>query len=206
MGKKSCQIARPVDSPLERLSERERINRIIETFEKSAEELFWMAETITGNGSVAEHCLAETFELASVVQRRKQEDIMHHVKHLMVHVAVNRMSDEIERILSWDVPAEVATRPGLRVTASERRRLRLIAAQEIVESFDALERVCFVVVTYLQYPVLDCALLLGCPRRRIELVCERVFRKTVVLGLLAKHKLQSSTVFGLQGETGCQRN
>jgi DNA-directed RNA polymerase specialized sigma24 family protein len=206
MSKKNCQIARQVGSPCERSLEQERISGIIETFEKSARELFWMAETITGDSSVAEHCLAETFELASAAQRGKQEEILHHVRCLMVHVAVNRMSDEIERILSRYGPAKAATRTHFRITGSERRRLRLIAAQEIVESFNALERVCFVVVTYLQYPVLDCALLLGCPCSWIESACERVFRKTVVLGLLAQHKLQGATVFGLQGEKGCRRN
>jgi DNA-directed RNA polymerase specialized sigma24 family protein len=57
-----------------------------------------------------------------------------------------------------------------------------MSSQEIIDSFDVLERACLILYAYLQYPMLDCALLLGCPRGWIEPICERVLTKITEIG------------------------
>jgi hypothetical protein len=104
------------------------------------------------------------------------------IKRLLVHVALRQISGEIRELMPSAGPRSAATRASAGVSALDRQSLRSIRSQWIIASFDVLERACFILHAYLEYPVLDCALLLGCPRGWIKPICECVLTRIVVSG------------------------
>ena len=150
--------------------------------ENNVEELLWMAEVMTGSRHAGEQSLAEAIELAEVSQYVGREWMLPWVKRLLVHVALKHISGEIREPFLLAGPQSPVKPAKANVSSLDRQRLRSIPSQRIVASFDALERVCFILYAYLQYPLLDCALLLGCPRAWIEPVCEGVLAKIVDVG------------------------
>lgn len=145
--------------------------------ESNGDELLWLAEVMAGSRQVGEQCLAEAIELAEVAQYVGQEWILPWVKRLLVHVVLKRTSGEIRELLPLARPGIAVTLARAGVSAHDKQRLRSIPPQRIISSFDVLERACFILYVYLEYPVLDCALLLGSPRSWIESVCQRVLTK-----------------------------
>jgi len=145
----------------------------------NAEELRWLAEVLAGERGAGEQNLAEAIELAEAAKYVGREWMCSWLKRLMVHVALKRLSGEIQDLLARaGGPSNVKLmRADARMP--DRHTLRSIPPQRIIASFDVLERTCFVLYAYLQYPALDCALLLGCPRSWVEAVCESVLTKIV---------------------------
>jgi DNA-directed RNA polymerase specialized sigma24 family protein len=169
----------------------------------NAEELLWLAEVMAGSRPASEQCLAEATELAEEAKYVGREWMLSWVTRLLVHVALKRISGEIRELLP---PA--GTRRSVTVSRADastvnRKELRSIAAQRIIASLDVLERTCFVLHAYLQYPVLDCALLLGCPRGWIEFICERVLTKMVEAGQSAPIGFRDAEGFISPGVTEC---
>jgi DNA-directed RNA polymerase specialized sigma24 family protein len=150
--------------------------------DNNAEELIWVAEVMAGSRPAGEQCLAEAIELADAAQYVGREWMHSRVKRLLVHVALNRISSEIRELLpaSRTRSAVALTRAG--VSVRDRQKLRSISPQRIGASLDVLERACFILHVYLAYPLLDSALLLGCPRGWIESICERVLTNIVAVG------------------------
>ena len=148
------------------------------------EELLWIAEVMTGSRPAAEECLAEAIELAEAAQYIGEEWMLSWVKRLLVHVALKRISGEIRELLPAARTRSDVALAGSAASSRDRQKLRSISPQRIVASLDVLERACFILHVYLAYPLLDCALLLGCPRCWIESICERVLTNVVAVGHL----------------------
>ncbi len=147
------------------------------TLDENVEELLWLAEVLAGGRAAGEQCLAEAIELAEAAEYVGHEWMFSWLKRLMVHVALKRISGEIrEQLAAAGARSKLQAR-GAELSRPDRRGLRSIPPQAIIASLDVLERTCFVLFVYLQYPALDCALLLGCPRSWIESVCESVLTK-----------------------------
>ncbi len=150
--------------------------------DNNAEELLWIAAVMTGSRQAGEQSLAKAIELAKTAQYVGREWMLSWVKRLLVHVALKQISGEIRELLRPAGPRSPVTPARAGVSARDQQELCSISSQRIIASFDVLERACFILYAYLQYPVLDCALLLGCPCAWIEPVCERVLTKIGDLG------------------------
>lgn len=176
------------------------LHRILEN---NGEELRWAAEVMAGSRQAGDQCLAEAIELAEAAQYVGREWMLFWVKRLLVHVALKRISGEIQELLPPARPLNAATLARAGVAARDRQKLRSISPQRIIASFDALERACFILYAYLDYPVLDCALLLGCPRGWIESICERVLTKIVEVGRSTQDGIRDVNPFISPGVTEC---
>ena len=137
-------------------------------------ELLWIAQIITGSSVAAERCLAEAFELAETARYVGREWILPWVRRLLVHVALKTVSGEIRELLPAAQSPSLTELTAVSLSARERYEVRSMPAPKIIGSCDVLERACFILFAYLRYPLLDCALLLGCPRAWIEPICGRV--------------------------------
>jgi DNA-directed RNA polymerase specialized sigma24 family protein len=176
------------------------VQRVIDN---NSEELLWVAEVIAGSRPAGEQCLAEAIALAETAQYVGQEWMLSWVKRLLVHVALNRISGEIRELLAAAETRSAVALAKSAVSLSDRQTLRSISPQRIVASLDVLERACFILHVYLAYPVLDCALLLGCPRCWIEAICERVLTNIVAGGQPTEDGSRYVDSIGSQGVTEC---
>lgn len=145
--------------------------------EDNAEELLWIAEVMAGSAQAGELVLAEAIKLAEAAQPVGREWILSGVKRLLVQTVLKRIGSEIPGILTTVGPRSAATMPSAGVSEIDRKMLRSISSQWIIASFNVLERACFILYAYLKYPTLDCALILGCPRAWVVLICEYVLTK-----------------------------
>lgn len=163
------------------------------TFESNKEELFWIAEIITGSREEAAQSLDEAMELAGAAQYVGREWVLPWVKRSLVHAALKRIGADIRReFLPPGHSLKAARSVGIGLSAPLLEKLRAISPEKIIASCDAPERACFILFAYLRYPLLDCALLLGCPPAMIELICLRtIARLSVTNGLLPEPRMQS---------------
>ena len=148
-------------------------------FDNNAEELLWIAEVMAGSRPAAEQCVAEVIVLAEGAQYVGRDWLLSWVKRLLVHVALKRTSDEICELLPPAGARSAVALARAGVSVRDQQKLRSIAPQRVVAAFNVLERACLILHVYLDYPLLDCALLLGCPRGWVESICERVLTKIV---------------------------
>jgi DNA-directed RNA polymerase specialized sigma24 family protein len=155
--------------------------------DKHAGELLWIAEVMTGGRQTGEQSLAKAIELAQGAQYIGTEWMFSWVKRLIVHVALKKISGQIRDLFPPAAPQWQMKRTKVGAAALDPRRLRSISAPEMIASFDVFERACFILHAYLQYPMLDCALLLGCPRNWVEPICERVLARAGAIGQPADH-------------------
>lgn len=176
------------------------VQRVIDN---NSEELVWVAEVLAGTRPVAEQCLAKAIELAEAAQYVGQEWMLSWVKRLLVHVALNRISGEIRELLPAAGMRSAMAQVRAGVSVRDPQTLRSISPQSIVASLDVLERACFILHIYLAYPVLDCALLLGCPRGWIESICQRVLTNIVAVVEPAEDGYRYIDSIGSQGVTEC---
>jgi DNA-directed RNA polymerase specialized sigma24 family protein len=170
---------RPVLPKLTQQNDATALQRLLDD---NAEELIWIAEVITGNRLAGEQRLAEAMKLAQGAHGVDQEWLFSWVKRLLVRVALEQIRREIRELLPPVAPQIAVTLARVAVSSPYRHQLRSMSSQEIIASFDVLERACLILYAYLQYPMLDCALLLGCPRSSIEPICERVLTKITKIG------------------------
>lgn len=159
-------------------------------------ELLWLAEVMTGSRQAGERCLSEAIKLAEAAQCVGQQWMLSWVKRLLVYVAIRRISAEIREILPNAGTQQVESLAGAGACAWDRLRLRSIPPQRIVGSLNALERSCFILHEYLEYPLLDCALLLGYPRAVIESICARVLTRVGELEQSTRHGNRNINVVG----------
>jgi DNA-directed RNA polymerase specialized sigma24 family protein len=171
--------------------------------DNNAEELLWVAEVLAGSRQAGEHWLAEAMALAEEAQYVAPEWMLSWVKRLLVHVALKQISSEIRQLIPSG-EARSATPPA-RIGGSvvDRQQLRFVSPLRITGSFDALERACFILYGYLEYPMLDCVLLLGCPRGWIEAMCQRALAKVTAIGQLNQDEMPEMTFFISPGVTEC---
>lgn len=171
--------------------------------DNNAEELLWLAEVMGGSRQAGEQCIAEAVQLAETAQYVGREWMLPWLKRLVVHAALKRISSQIRELLPC--AGTRSTVRGSRTGAStcSREALRSIPPQRIIASLDVLERVCFVLHAYLQYPVLDCALLLGCPRCWIEPVCESVLMTIICVDEATLGGFRDTDSFITAGVTEC---
>jgi DNA-directed RNA polymerase specialized sigma24 family protein len=155
-----------------------KVQRVLDN---NAEELIWVAEILAGSRPEGEQCLASAIELAESAQYVGEQWMLSWVKRLLVHVALKRIGGEIRPLLPPPGSQTALKLAGTPVSARERQKLRSISPRRMLASLDVLERACFILHVYLAYPVLDCALLLGCPRCWIESICERVLTNMVAV-------------------------
>lgn len=171
--------------------------------DENAEELLWLAEVLAGGRAAGEQCLAEAIELAEAAKYLGREWMFSWLKRLMVHVALKRISGEIRERLAAAGARSNPQAPGAELSRPDRQKLRSIPPQAIIASLDVLERTCFVLFVYLQYPALDCALLLGCPRSWIESVCESVLTKIADAEKAVPNRFSSFASFISAGVSEC---
>jgi len=174
-----------------------------QVLDNNAEELLWVAEVMTGSRPAGEQCLAEAIALAEAAQYVGREWILSWVKRLLVHACLKQISGEIRELLPPAGPGSLGTPAGAGVNARDRQKLRSIPPQRIIASLDVLERACLILYAYLQYPVLDCALLLGCPRGWIESTCECVLAKIVGVDQSRQDRFADVDSFISPGVTEC---
>ena len=173
--------------------------------ENNAEELIWVAEVMAGSRPAAEQCLAEAIELAEAAQYVGREWMLSWVKRLLVHATLKRIRSEIRELLPAAGTRSAVALARAGVSMGDRQKLRSISPQRIVASLDVLERACFILHVYLAYPVLDCALLLGCPRGWIESICERVLTNIVSVGQPIEDDYRVVDSINSPGVTECAR-
>jgi DNA-directed RNA polymerase specialized sigma24 family protein len=169
----------------------------------NAEELLWLAEVLAGSRPAGEECLAEAIALAEETQYVGTEWMLSWAKRMLVHTALKRISGNIRQLL---FPAEARNAVPLGragTSAFDQQRLRFISPSRIIASFDVLERACFILYGYLDYPVLDCALLLECPRAWIETICGRVSTKVAVISRSNQDGFQEIDFFVSPEVTEC---
>jgi DNA-directed RNA polymerase specialized sigma24 family protein len=173
--------------------------------DNNEEELLWLAEVMSGSRQAGEECIAEAVQLAETAQYVGREWMLPWLKRLLVHAALKRISGEIREFLPC--AGTRSTVRGSRADASTctREELRSIPPHRIIASLDVLERICFVLYAYLQYPALDCALLLGCPRGWIEPVCECVLTKLIDIDKTIGDGLRDVDSFILSRSEGMRR-
>ena len=178
------------------------VQRVIDN---NSEELLWVAEVISGSRPAGEQCLAQAIELAEAAQYVGQEWMLSWVKRLLVHVALSRISGEIRELLPAAGTRSAVALATANVSERDRQTLRSISPQRIVASLDVLERACFILHVYLAYPVLDCALLLGCPRGWIESICQRVLTNVIAVGQSTENGYRYIDSIGSPGVAECAR-
>jgi DNA-directed RNA polymerase specialized sigma24 family protein len=127
------------------------------------------------------------------------------VKRLLVHATLKRIRSEIRELLPAAGTRSAVALARAGVSMGDRQKLRSISPQRIVASLDVLERACFILHVYLAYPVLDCALLLGCPRGWIESICERVLTNIVSVGQPIEDDYRVVDSINSPGVTECAR-
>ncbi len=154
---------------------------VLRVIDNNSEELLWVAEVMAGSRLAGEQWLAEATELAEAAQYVGQDWMLSWVKRLLVHVALNRISGGIRELLPAAGTRSAVAQMRAGVSVRDPQTLRSISPQRIVASLDVLERACFILHVYLAYPVLDSALLLGCPRGLIGSICERVLTNIVAV-------------------------
>jgi hypothetical protein len=171
--------------------------------DNNAEELLWAAEVLAGNRQAGEQWLAEAMALAEEAQYVAPEWMLSWIKRLLVHVALKQTSGEIRQLIPLG-EARSATPPArIGAGALDRQQLRFFSALRITGSFDVLERACFILYGYLEYPMLDCVLLLGCPRGWIEAMCQRVLTKVTGICQLNQDDMPEITFLISPGVTEC---
>jgi DNA-directed RNA polymerase specialized sigma24 family protein len=173
------------------------------TLETHAEELLWIAEIMSGTRQAAERCIADTIELAEAAQFAGREWILPWIKRLLVHVALRRISGEVRELLSASRSPKPAKSAGIGSRALEPHKLCAVPPQRIIDTCNVLERACFIVSGYLRYPLLDCALLLGCPRDWMEPICERAVAKVIDLTLSTQNQFGDIAPCASAGVTEC---
>ena len=169
--------------------------------DNNGEELLWVAEVMTGNRQAGEQSLSEAVALAKAAQYVGQEWMLSWMQRLLVHVALRRISEQIRELsprIGGQRDMALARVPA---RTYDRLRLRSIPPQRIIASLNVLERCCFILYAYFEYPVLDCALLLGCPRAWIESICTHVL--TDVSSLNTRHGSRNVNVIISSGDTEC---
>ena len=178
------------------------VQRVIDS---NAEELLWVAEVIAGSRPGGKQCLAEAIELAEAAQYVGREWMLSWVKRLLVHVALGRISGEVRELLPAAGKRSAVALATADVSERNRQTLRSISPQRIVASLDVLERACLILHVYLAYPVLDCALLLGCPRSWIESICQHVLTNIVAIGQSTENGYRYIDSIGTPGVAECAR-
>jgi DNA-directed RNA polymerase specialized sigma24 family protein len=158
---------------LPKWAEPNRATKLESVLRANAEELLWVAEVMAGSRPAGEHCLAEAVGIAEASRHVGREWMLSWLTRLLVHAALRRIGGEIVELLPA-APCVTARLPNLDMSASDRQELRSVPPERIIASFNVLERACFMLYAYLRYPVLDCALLLGCPRAWVTANSERV--------------------------------
>jgi len=181
MKRKTQPIARNVTPVLKWQIEQGRETILRQLLERSADDLLWIAEVMCGNRDSAEQSIVEAIELADAAHFAGFEWIVPWVKRMLVRTTLKRMIGEITGLVTRSGSPVLDTLGTTGLSASDRERLRSILPQRIVQSCNALERSCLILFGYLQYSALDCALILGCPRRWIEPICQSVLVKVVEL-------------------------
>ena len=163
-------------------SDQNNATAVERVFYNNAEELMWVAEVMAGSRPVGEECLAEAIELAETAKHVSQEWMLSWVRRLLVHSALKRINWEIRELMPPAGPQSAVKLTGARVSARDRQKLRSIPPQRIIALLSVLERACLILYAYLEYPMVDCALLLGCPTCWIESICECVLTNIVAVG------------------------
>jgi len=193
MSETSCQLVGNMRPTGEESTKQNYGVELRNTFESNKEELFWIAEIITGSRETAGQSLEEAMELAERAQYVGREWVLPWVKRLLVHAALKRIGAEIRsELLSLSHSHKPAGSIGLGLREPGLEKLRAISAERIIASCDAPERACFILFAYLRYPLLDCALLLGSAPARIELICLRAIAKLFVTnGFLPEPRMRN---------------
>jgi DNA-directed RNA polymerase specialized sigma24 family protein len=174
-----------------------------QVLDNHTEELLWIAEVMTGSKQAGEHCLTETIQLADAAQYVGREWMFSWVKRLLVHVALKQISGNIRALLFPADPRKAAPLARGGASGLDQQQLRSISPVRLIALCDVLERACFILYGYLEYPMLDCALLLGCPRASIEGICERVLTKVGAIAQSSQSDRGEIDFFFSPGVTEC---
>jgi hypothetical protein len=141
---------------------------ITEVFDRSSDELRWLATVILGHGQDAEMCIVRAGQLAEDAGVVSQDWLEPCVMRCLVRAAIERIRVDVQRVASdYTRRSQLAVMP-LALNSEEKQILRSIESKEICAVCDVLERVALILHAYLGFSVQDCALLLECRRSVIE--------------------------------------
>ena len=203
MKREAHTIARNVTRALQGESALDRETVFRQLLERSADELLWIAEVMCGSRESAEQCIAEAIELANTAHFAAVEWIVPWVKRMLVRTTLKRMSGEVTGFVARSASPVLNSQGVAGLSISGRDRLRSIPSQRIVQACNAFERSCLILFGYLQYPALDCALILGCPRRWIEPICQSVLAKVTEVDASKVHTFGDADSIPSLGVTEC---
>ncbi|MGB8259348.1 MAG: hypothetical protein WCE75_03310 [Terracidiphilus sp.] len=140
-------------------------------FERSREDLLWLAEAILGNPLEAEACLADALARADAAGYVAPDWRDLWAKRCVVLAAIERDRSEIKRIAAV-YSRETGNKPFPRpLSADDKRVLRSLTASNISRESNAFERAVLVLHGYLGFSIQDCAVSIDCRPSSIEPAC-----------------------------------
>jgi DNA-directed RNA polymerase specialized sigma24 family protein len=154
-----------------------------ELFDRSSDELRWLATVILGHGQDAEMCIVRAGQLAEYGEGVSQDWLEPWVKRCLVRAAIERIRADVQRVASDYTRRSLLSVMPLVLNSEEKQILRSIGPKEICAVCNVLERVALILHAYLGFSVQDSALLLDCHRSVIEPACANALQKVLEIGL-----------------------
>jgi hypothetical protein len=155
---------------------------ITKLFDRSSDELRWLATVILGHGQDAELCIVRAGQLAEEGGVVSQDWLGPWAMRCLARAAIERIHADVQRVVSdYTRRSQLAVIP-LALNSEERQILRSIVSKEICAACNVLERAALILHAYLGFSVQDSALLLGCHRSVIEPACSNALQKILQIG------------------------
>jgi DNA-directed RNA polymerase specialized sigma24 family protein len=155
---------------------------ITEVFDRSSDELRWLATVILGHGQDAEMCIVRAGQLAEDAGVVSQDWLEPWVMRCLVRAAIERIRADVQRVASdYTRRSQLAVMP-LALNSEEKQILRSIESKEICAVCNVLERVALILHAYLGFSIQDSALLLNCHRSVIEPACANAIQRVFQIG------------------------
>jgi len=159
---------------------------ITELFDRSFDELRWLATVILGHGQDTELCIVRAGQLAEEGSFVSQDWLGPWAMRCLARAAIERIRADVQRVASgYTRHSQLAAIP-LVLNSEEKQILRSIGSKEICAVCNVLERVALILHPYLGFSVQDSALLLECHRSVIEPACSNALQKILQIGLASR--------------------
>jgi DNA-directed RNA polymerase specialized sigma24 family protein len=163
---------------------------ITELFDRSFDELRWLATVIIGHGQDAELCIVRAGQLAEEGSVVSQDWLGPWAMRCLARAAIERIRADVQRVASdYTRRSQLAGIP-LALNSEEKQILRSIGSKEICAACNVLERAALILHAYLGFSVQDSALLLGCHRSVIEPACSNALQKVLQIGPVSRLALE----------------
>jgi len=139
-----------------------------ETPERDSEQLHWLVEIILGNAQHVDDCISDAIPLVKSSGYIASERLASWAKQCVVRAALDRACMEIQHIAASHIQQAGARMPSPCNVGVQSALLRCVPIRRICDNPNTLERVALILYLHLGFSVLDCVLLMGCPRSLTE--------------------------------------